>query len=99
MLLRNWRCEVFVSSIFETSSTNNDWSATSFFDYAGECFSCFLVGGGSVLMGVGRIKRDVITFLEAVDDIIVWVIIVIVKHKDVLTEKCVDVICMMMIDL
>ena len=51
------------------------------------------------MMGVGGIKRDVITFLEAVDDIIVWVIIVIVKHKDVLTEKCVDVICMMMIDL
>ena len=56
MLLRNWRCEVFVSSIFETSSTNNDWSATSFFDYAGECFSYFLVGGGSVLMGLVELK-------------------------------------------
>ena len=50
-------------------------------------------------MGVGGIKRDVITFLEAVDDSIVWVIIVIVKHKDVLTGRCVEVICMMMIGL
>ena len=50
-------------------------------------------------MGVGGIKRDVITFLEAVDDSIVWVIIVIIRQKDVLTGRCVKVMCMMMIGL